>query len=63
MADDVRGDVKGEFGEFILGLISGRREDNLHVDVDKAQQDAQVSRYTRGSCHFWFLCFFKTGEL
>lgn len=41
MADDVRGDVKGDFGALILGLISGQREDNLHVDVDKAQQDAQ----------------------
>lgn len=41
MADEVRGDVKGDFGEFILGLISGQREDNLHVDVDKAQRDAQ----------------------
>jgi len=41
MADDLRSDVKGDFGELILGLISGQREDNLHVDVDKAQRDAQ----------------------
>jgi len=40
MADDVKSDVSGEFGQFLLGLISGQRETNLQVDVDKAQQDA-----------------------
>jgi len=41
LIDAVQGDVKKDFGKLILGLISGNREDNLQVDVNLAQQDAQ----------------------